>query len=175
MSQFWYDAITKQNLTKICLKLILSQTENGGTPNNVTIALLCCPSLYPTIRKSHTNGIVHLFEYDKRFGVGNADYIYFDYRQAATDDSYLDQFKNYFDIILMDPPYLSEECISNIAITVNKIKKPMAKIILCSGDVINDWAEQYLNVKKCAYQPQHERNLANEFCSYANFNLDELI
>lgn len=99
----------------------------------------------------------------------------YDYRKASTDNTYLDEFEHFYDIIIVDPPYLSEECVQNVAITVDKLKKPTSEIILCSGDLVSDWAKQYLGLNKCTYRPQHVRNLANEFRSYANFNLDEMV
>lgn len=84
-------------------------------------------------------------------------------------------FQNKFDIIILDPPFLSEECIKNISKYVEYLSKNNAKTILCSGLVVKEWAESYLNLKLCNFEPQHERNLGNAFVSYANFNLDDLI
>jgi len=119
--------------------------------------------------------VVHLFEYDKRFEVYNEDFVHYDYKKAAIDVNYLKQYENYFDIIIADPPFLSEECIETVSILVNRMRKCDSDIILCSGDVVADWAQTYIGLDKYTYRPQHERNLANEFRSYANFNLDALV
>lgn len=87
----------------------------------------------------------------------------------------MNKYRQYFDIIIADPPFLSEECIQSTGQLVNKIKKDDTKIVLCSGQVVADWAKEFLHLDQCNYRPQHERNLANEFRSYANFKLDEMI
>lgn len=158
----------------MCLKLILNRTKE--TPSkDIKIGLLSCPSLYKSIRNVHPNGVVRLFEYDTRFEVFNEDFQHYDYKEAAIDTNYLKQYENYFDIIIADPPFLSEECIQAVSILVNRMRKSNSDIILCSGDTIADWAKVYIGLDKYAYRPQHERNLANEFRSYANFNIDALV
>lgn len=174
LSQFWYDEATKQTLAKICLKLILSRRHKIPT-DDIKIGLLSCPSLYKSIRSIHPNGIVRLFEYDQRFNVYATDYVHYDYKTAITDSQYLNEYANYFDIIIADPPFLSEECIQAVSVLVNRMRKCDSSIILCSGDVIANWAHTYMGLQQCNYRPQHERNLANEFRSYANFKLDEMM
>ncbi len=164
LSQFWYNDKTKQILSGVCKKLVCS----GG---DLKIALLSCPSLYDHIRKVNADNIVRLFEFDKRFSCYGQDFVFYDYK----DVTIYPEYQQYFDIVLMDPPFLSEECIEKLADIVKRISKPTSKIILCSGEVVEDWAHKYLGLRKCRFQPEHERNLGNIFASYANFQLDDLI
>lgn len=122
----------------------------------------------------HPNGEVRLFEFDVRFSAFKDDFVHYDYSDATKDD-YLNQFRNNFDIIIVDPPFLSEECIRNTSLIVEKLKKTDANVIMCSGQTVADWVQKYLHLNQCAFRPEHERNLANEFCSYANFNLDSFL
>lgn len=87
----------------------------------------------------------------------------------------MQKFHNSFDLVIADPPFLSEECIEKIGKIIQNVTKPNGRIILCSGQVVADWAFKYINLKRCAFEPQHERNLGNEFASYASFELDEFI
>lgn len=175
LSQFWYDAETKQTLAKICLKLILAKTGEHTPTAEIRVALLSCPSLYKSIKSIHPNGIVRLFEFDKRFAAFNDDFVPYDYKDVHEFDDYMNEYRQYFDIIFVDPPFLSEECIQSTGQLVNKIRKEDTKIVLCSGQVVADWAKEFLHLNQCDYHPQHERNLANEFRSYANFELDEML
>lgn len=175
MSQFWYDDETKRTLAKVCLKLILAKTAEHKPTAEIRVALLSCPSLYKSIKSIHPNGIVRLFEFDERFAAFRGDFIAYDYKNIHKHSDYMNEYRQYFDIIFADPPFLSEECIQSIGHLVNKIKKDDAKIVLCSGQVVTDWAKEFLDVDQCDFHPQHERNLANEFRSYANFEFDEMI
>lgn len=173
LSQFWYSESTKRTLSKICLRLILKRSGTKSS-TDIKIALLSCPSLYKTIKNVHPNGEVRLFEYDKRFSAFKDDFVHYDYNDASKDD-YLNEFRDYFDIIIADPPFLSEECIRNTSVIVCKLKKNDADIIMCSGQIVADWIKEYLDLNQCEFHPEHERNLANEFRSYANFDLDSLL
>ncbi|XP_037042252.1 protein-lysine N-methyltransferase CG9154 [Bradysia coprophila] len=169
LSQFWYNDATKQTLSAVCKKLI------NNSDSQTKIALLSCPSLYDSIRKLDDAIIVRLFEFDRRFSCYGQDFVFYDYKSVTDNPEYMSEYHQQFDIVLMDPPFLSEECISKLAQTVKLISKPTAKLILCSGEVVEEWASKYLGLKKCLFQPEHERNLGNMFASYANFQMDTLI
>lgn len=126
------------------------------------------------MKAANPNGSVTLFEYDERFAAYGTDFVHYDYNRAS-ENEYLQQFFGYFDLLIADPPFLAEECIEKISIIVKRILKNNGKIILCSGQVVGNWAEHYMGLKKCKFEPEHERNLGNAFASYANFDLDEFI
>lgn len=173
MSQFWYNEKTKRTLSKICLRLILNRSGTQSS-SDIKIALLSCPSLYRTIKSVHPNGEVRLFEYDERFSVFKDDFVHYDYSDATNED-HLTEFRACFDIVIADPPFLSEECIRNTSLIVNKLKKADADVVMCTGQTVADWVKEYLQLNECTFRPEHERNLANEFCSYANFDLDSFL
>ncbi|XP_013101301.2 protein-lysine N-methyltransferase CG9154 [Stomoxys calcitrans] len=167
LSQFWYSQSTKETLGAVVTQLV-------GDSKEFSIALLSCPSLYGTIKEIHEN--VKIFEYDKRFSAYGDDFVFYDFNEADSEH-YLKDLWHQFDLIIADPPFLSEECITKISkIIANLLKPQHNKIIFCSGEVVEPWLTKSLpGVKKCNFQPQHERNLGNEFVSYANFNLDDYV
>lgn len=118
--------------------------------------------------------IVNIFEFDKRFSAFGDDFEYYDFNEAA-DGNYLQEQWNRFDLIIADPPFLSEDCIVKISKIIKNLLKTHGKIIFCSGKIVEPWLCDNLSVKRCKFEPEHERNLGNEFVSYANFNLDDLI
>lgn len=174
LSQFWYNESTKRNLSKVCLKLILKHNLLDPT-KQIKIALISCPSLYKSIKAVHPNGIIRLFEFDTRFSVFGEDFVYYDYKDVQIQESLLNAFRDYFDIILADPPFLSEECIEHVANLIKGLKKENADIVMCSGETAGVWIRDSLKLNQCKYQPEHERNLANEFCAYASFDLDSIL
>ncbi|XP_055639104.1 protein-lysine N-methyltransferase CG9154 [Toxorhynchites rutilus septentrionalis] len=166
LSQFWYNENTKEKLASVVDSL---HKKCQTTENDLRVALLCCPSLYNHVKKITEN--VTLFEFDERFASIGSDFHHFDYKQAL-EETYLDDSKECFDLIIADPPFLSEECIEKIGIVVQKIAKNDCKTILCSGYAVRDWAKKFLHLDLCKFEPEHERNLGNQFSSYANFDLD---
>ncbi|XP_053694320.1 protein-lysine N-methyltransferase CG9154 [Sabethes cyaneus] len=170
LSQFWYDTDTKEKLASV---VNYFRRQSLGVPKTEPrVALLSCPSLYNHVKA--INKDVTLFEFDQRFEAIGADFIHFDYNKAINDD-YMDEFRHAFDLVIADPPFLSEECIQKVSTVIKKIANVDCKIILCSGHAVCDWAFKYLDLNICKFEPHHERNLGNEFISYANFDLDEIL
>jgi hypothetical protein len=71
---------------------------------------------------------VTLFEFDKRFGIYGEDFIFYDYNKPLDIPCH---FAGNFDVVVVDPPFLSEECLTKTAATVKFLGKH--KIILCTG------------------------------------------
>ncbi|XP_049941143.1 EEF1A lysine methyltransferase 1 [Schistocerca serialis cubense] len=153
LSQFWYDDETTSILAGAAVK---AAGESGK------IALISCPTLFPMIKKTHRS-VVKLFEYDRRFALYGDDYIFYDYKSPLQIP---ESFQHYFDVIVADPPFLSDECLSKTCETVKFLTR--SKIILCTGAVMENLASRLLDVRKSYFQPKHKNNLANEFSCFTN-------
>ncbi|XP_060682697.1 EEF1A lysine methyltransferase 1 [Hemiscyllium ocellatum] len=167
LSQFWYSDET-------ALRLAQEAIEASG--NNGRIACISTPSIYQKL-KQLWNGEFSaiLLEYDRRFSVYGNEFVFYDYNYPM--NLHEDLQPHSFDIVIVDPPYLSEECLSKITLTVKYLTK--GKILLCTGAVMEDLAAKLLSVKMCKFLPKHNRNLANEFRCYTNYesklDLDSLL
>lgn len=82
------------------------------------------------IKKSFVCCAVHLFEFDKRFKAFGSSYHFYDYNEP---EQIPDSCVSAFSVVIADPPFLSEECLEKVALTVKKLIKENGKIILCSG------------------------------------------
>lgn len=111
-----------------------------------------------------------VFEYDTRFAVFKDDYVFYDFKNPLAVPRNLQE---QFNVIVADPPYLSEDCLTKTAITVKFLMKPNAKIIMCTGVVMEELADRLLSVRKCEFEVKHEHSLSNPFLCYANYDLDE--
>lgn len=72
--------------------------------------------------------LVKLFEYDKRFSVYGSDFIFYDYNEPIKFD---EELSNSFDLVVVDPPFLSEECLTKSLQTTNYLTRK--HVILCTG------------------------------------------
>ncbi|XP_038049332.1 EEF1A lysine methyltransferase 1-like isoform X2 [Patiria miniata] len=156
LSQFWYTDATAEALAKETLRAA------GSTGR---IACVSCPSLYKKLQqlKPATCTTV-LLEFDKRFSVYK-DFVFYDFN---TPLELANLQKNTFEVVVADPPYLSEECLSKTAQTVRFLSS--GKVILCTGAVMEDLAADLLGVTMCSFVPSHARNLANVFRCFTNFD-----
>lgn len=117
--------------------------------------------------------MVRLFEFDTRFSKFGDDFVFYDYKKEFGTN--VKSYEKAFDIIFADPPFLSAECIEQTAKIIKKLRKENASIVMCSGKITTDCIKEQLMLDLCAFKPCHERNLANEFCAFANFEFDKLL
>ncbi|XP_072261155.1 EEF1A lysine methyltransferase 1 [Pyxicephalus adspersus] len=157
LSQFWYDDETALRLAKEALE---ASGENGR------IACVSAPSTYQKLKGlAGDNVSISLLEYDRRFSVYGDDFVFYDYNNPLDLSDRLQPHS--YDIVLADPPYLSEECLSKTAETIRYLAK--GKILLCTGAVMEDLVKKILGLKMCKFIPRHTRSLANEFRCYSNY------
>ncbi|XP_063845738.1 EEF1A lysine methyltransferase 1-like [Scylla paramamosain] len=165
LSQFWYSDTTSQRLASECLRVA---GDKGA------IACLSCPTLYRTLRAQEHQCQVSLLEYDTRFACFGSDFYFYDYRSPLALDNTL---RGAFDLVVADPPHLSTDCLTKTSLTVRYLGKPEAKIILLTGEVMEDLADRLLGARRRSWAPEidHSNNLANPFVFYANYSSEGCI
>ncbi|KAH9502184.1 EEF1A lysine methyltransferase 1 [Bulinus truncatus] len=156
LSQFWYDDKTAETLANEALTVV---GDKGR------IACLSSPTAYKKIKELKSESVdVKCFEYDTRFQIYGEDYIFYDYNEPLKLDADL---KNQFDLVIADPPFLSEECLCKTAVTIKFLTK--GKFILCTGLVMADLAKRLLKAEPCKFVPAHVNCLRNQFSCYVNY------
>ncbi|XP_023806889.1 EEF1A lysine methyltransferase 1-like [Oryzias latipes] len=139
-----------------------------GAPS-LRIACVSAPSVYQKLKQGVVDGSERVtavvLEFDRRFSTYREDYVFYDYNQPLSLPVSVEPRS--FDIVLADPPYLSEECLSKVAETIKYLSK--GKVLLCTGAIMENLAKELLDVKMCSFEPRHNRNLSNEFRCFVNY------
>eukprot|EP01120_Amphizonella_sp_Union-15-10_P012015 TRINITY_DN5260_c0_g1_i1.p1 TRINITY_DN5260_c0_g1~~TRINITY_DN5260_c0_g1_i1.p1 ORF type:complete len:210 (-),score=38.72 TRINITY_DN5260_c0_g1_i1:191-820(-) len=160
LSQFWYTPETAQTFAEEAKKVA------AGGP----IACISSPSVFNALLE-HPNAF--LFEYDRRFSYFGDRFTYYDYNEPSNVPK---KFERYFDIIVMDPPHLSKECMEKVIETANLLSKSdNTPWIICTGSIVEPVLLQ--SGRKfflCDFKPQHIRQLLNPFSAYLNYKSDLL-
>ena len=93
------------------------------------IACISCPTVYRKLTSLiPSTAQAYCLEFDTRFRAIEG-FIFYNY----TDPLHIPpDMKNSFDVVLADPPFLSEECLSKVAVTIQYLMKE--KVILCTGE-----------------------------------------
>uniref|UniRef100_A0A8C1QPL1 EEF1A lysine methyltransferase 1 n=1 Tax=Cyprinus carpio TaxID=7962 RepID=A0A8C1QPL1_CYPCA len=160
MSQFWYCEDTAVRLAEE----VKQQAGEHGRWDS-----LYAPSVYQKLKqlesaRSDSVSAV-LLEFDRRFAAYGDEFVFYDYNNSlCLPEALLPQS---FDIVIADPPYLSEECLSKVALTIKYLTK--GKILLCTGAIMEELAGKLMDLKTCSFLPKHNHNLANEFRCYVNY------
>ncbi|XP_006793674.1 EEF1A lysine methyltransferase 1 [Neolamprologus brichardi] len=160
MSQFWYSDETATQLAEEAVR----EAGEGGR-----IACLSAPSVYQKLKQGVVDGSDRVsavvLEYDRRFASYGEDFVFYDYNEPLSLPDSVSPHS--FDIVLADPPYLSEECLSKVTQTIKYLSK--GKVLLCTGAIMGNLAKDLLDVKMCSFLPKHNRNLSNEFRCFVNY------
>lgn len=99
------------------------------------IACLSAPSVYQKLKQGVVDGSDRVsavvLEYDRRFASYGEDFVFYDYNKPLSLPDSVSPHS--FDIVLADPPYLSEECLSKVTQTIKYLSK--GKVLLCTGEI----------------------------------------
>ena len=98
MSQFWY--------TDECADELAAAVRGRGR-----VAVVSCPTAHRALRRAGDGESV-LFEFDARCGAGLGDRFC---RYDFTEDFRIKipaRFENAFDVVVLDPPYVSRDCLA---------------------------------------------------------------
>ena len=95
--------------------------------------MLCC---YRDSLQSATDADVRLFEFDRRFEQQYGEkFVFYDYNEPLNFDA---QLKASFDLLIADPPHLSETCMVNYGISIRSLLERGGKIIFLSALSMKD-------------------------------------
>ncbi|KAI1304081.1 hypothetical protein EDD11_005255 [Mortierella claussenii] len=164
LSQFWYDDATSEKLAQE----ILNNTDEKS--------VVCCissPTAYVklmSMNPPNTNNLF-LFEYDTRFDVYGRQFIHYDYSKPS-EFRLSDELKGSVDMIVVDPPFLSEECLTKTLQTVRFLLKQGGKVVLCTGAVMLQIAKAD-GLEMTTFYPGHRNGLSNDFRCYVNYKSEQ--
>ena len=116
---------------------------------------------------------VLLFEFDQKFSKYEKDFVFYDYN-LGQDENYLKEYADSFALIILDPPFLSEDCLRKSLLIVNRIKKEKSLIVLNTGTIQKELAREH-GLIESKFKPQHKNNLANQFSTFSNFDIDNFL
>uniref|UniRef100_A0A4W5MX90 EEF1A lysine methyltransferase 1 n=1 Tax=Hucho hucho TaxID=62062 RepID=A0A4W5MX90_9TELE len=136
----------------------VSSTLTAVTRANIVksysrIACLSTPSVYQKLKQRLVEGSDHMSAVVLEY-----DHILDTYGQK-------DMAPQSFDIILADPPYLSEDRLTKVAQTVKYLAN--SKVLLCTGTIMEKHADKLMGLNICSFLPYH--NLANEIHCFTKY------
>ncbi|KAK4187831.1 NADH-ubiquinone oxidoreductase 40 kDa subunit [Podospora australis] len=170
-SQFWY--------SDECASFLARQLLEGATADT-TIAVVSAPSVFVQLKnilnaasEDEPKPKLVLLEHDNRFAVF-PEFHFYDFAQPLKLPA---ELKGSCDRIICDPPFLSEDCQTKAAMTVQWMSKPAPagekpRLIVCTGERMESLVTRLyksFGLQTTDYDPVHARGLSNEFYCYANF------
>lgn len=124
LSQFWYDEATGTALANEAARVMAS------TPGRV--AFVSAPTAFVHMKRLHPDVDSLLLEFDSRFEMYAPDFCLYDYNKPLELENDRASAGSCA-VVLLDPPFLSEECFEKTSKTVKHLLAPGGKIIVCTG------------------------------------------
>ncbi|KCV72508.1 hypothetical protein H696_00102 [Fonticula alba] len=167
LSQFWYDDATAEDLSHLA-KQAAERSAAAGHPGE--IVFLSSPTAYVKFKELYPDTPAWLLEYDTRFAVYAPEFVHYDYNQPET---FSPLEPGSAAVIVADPPFLSEECLTKTSATVRALSRPAGQpnthVVLCTGLVMRPLARELLGLEMTRWRPGHAKMLSNDFRCYSNF------
>ncbi|EFA82444.1 hypothetical protein PPL_04869 [Heterostelium album PN500] len=165
LSQFWYEPSTSKFVAETIAKEIEGKKR---------VLFLSTPSIFKAVYQDEQLASqldFHLFEYDKRFQVFGERFRVYDYRDPL---GFPKKYKASFDYICFDPPFLSQECMEKVALSINALSHANTKLLVLTGRI--QWPHiqrLFANMRICKFVPEHPR-LQNDFFCCSNYASEQL-
>ncbi|KHJ34902.1 putative n-6 adenine-specific dna methyltransferase 2 [Erysiphe necator] len=178
-SQFWYDEETARKLATA----VLSNASKGET-----IAMISAPSAYVMAKKLLIESgrpqtswpKIILLEFDRRFKIFKDEFVFYDFKNPMQLPS---ELKGSINHIICDPPFLSDDCQTKVAISVKWLSKSWeimpesraeeSRLVICTGERMEKTIQklyQKRGIFRTNFEPTHtKQQLSNEFLCFANF------
>lgn len=162
LSQFWYTSETAEALATEVLSV--DSNELGDPPR---VGVLCAPSVYPKLLAQQAAD-AWLFEYDTRFEVlAGPKFVKYDYNYPFQLPQ---ELRGTFDALIIDPPFLSDECEVKAATTARWLGKSDARFIVCSGAKMRDLLLRLYKARETKFNVEHRNGrLSNDFLCLMNY------
>lgn len=115
LSQFWYTDSTADLFADSLLE---------GADKETVIAIVSAPSVFAAIKRKEEKDIptknIYLLDFDKRFELlaGKEHFLFYDYKKPENFD---DKIRGKVDRLIVDPPFLNEDCQTKSMFSSNQI------------------------------------------------------
>ena len=113
-----------------------------------------------------TDRRIIIFEFDKRFSIFKSNFQFYDFNHPL---SLPPNLESSFDFVIADPPFLSDECFSNTHKTIEWLGRSDKKVLVCTGERMQDLVCDLIDGKKVNFEPGHASGLSNEFNCFSSY------
>ena len=161
LNQYWFS----KNTMDAFVKEIQAQSKLG-------VAFLSTPSLYFSLTDENLRSKSKVFEFDKQWS-NDSGFVFFDYNNPEAISIAL---FGQFDMVVIDPPFITEECWEKYTQTTRLLLCPGGKVIGTTLVENEGFMHSLLGCKPVKFQPSIP-NLVyqyNTYCSFSPKFLDEI-
>lgn len=159
-NQYWFSENT--------IKALISEIESMYTDPELKVACISTPSIYYSlpepIRKNSK-----VFDIDLSFQ-RDPGFVHFDFNAP---ENLSPDLANFFDIVVIDPPFITREVWEKYTRAVRILAKSNARIILSSISENSGMLQELLQVVPCRFKPSIP-HLVYQYNFFTNFETSVL-
>eukprot|EP01001_Neometanema_parovale_P011774 NODE_8031_length_727_cov_96.445364_g7779_i0.p1 GENE.NODE_8031_length_727_cov_96.445364_g7779_i0~~NODE_8031_length_727_cov_96.445364_g7779_i0.p1 ORF type:complete len:209 (+),score=55.41 NODE_8031_length_727_cov_96.445364_g7779_i0:76-627(+) len=154
LNQYWYSIPT--------IEAIVNEIEAIGAKR---VAFISTPSLYFSLKNDTTKQNSKVLDFDRKWEK-DPGFVFYDFNKPLEVPP---ELHHAFDLVVVDPPFITEEVWAKYTETANLLLCPDGKA-LCSTIAENAaMMEKLMNVKPVAFKPSIP-HLVYQYLLYASFD-----
>jgi len=129
-------------------------------------AFLSTPSIFFSLKDKDVKAKSKVFDFDEEFGKKDpASFVKFDFNKV---ELLPDELRGTFDMVVIDPPYITEEVWAKYAEASRFLLKEGGLILGSTIDENADFLKELLNVRRTVFRPSIP-NLVYQYSFYVNY------
>mmetsp|Transcript_20915 Transcript_20915/g.37665 ORF Transcript_20915/g.37665 Transcript_20915/m.37665 type:complete len:251 (-) Transcript_20915:55-807(-) len=154
INQYWYSPITIE-------KMVAEVKEHGGEP--LKVAFVSTPSLFFSLTTEQRRECAVL-DYDRKWE-SDPGFVFYDYNEP---ESVPEEIKGTFEMLVIDPPYITREVWAQYAITAKLLLAPNGRILLSTVAENAEMMKELLDVEPQNFRPSIPK-LVYQYCLYTSY------
>uniref|UniRef100_A0A7S2BFX1 Protein-lysine N-methyltransferase n=1 Tax=Florenciella parvula TaxID=236787 RepID=A0A7S2BFX1_9STRA len=154
LNQYWYSAITIE-------KMVAEVQAHGGEP--LKVAFVSTPSLFFSLTAEQRRECAVL-DYDRKWE-SEPGFVFYDYNEP---EAVPEEIKGTFDMLVIDPPYITREVWAQYAITAKLLLAPNGRVMLTTVAENAPMMKELLDVEPQTFRPSVP-NLVYQYCLYTSY------
>ena len=140
LNQYWFSEHT--------ISVLISEISLLFSQGHSKIACISTPSLYFSL-PDEVKRSSKVFDIDIAFQ-NDPGYVFYDFNHP---ENIPEAFDSYFDVIIIDPPFITREVWEKYATAIRRISNPNSRIILSSITENSTMLHELLQVQPCRFKP----------------------
>ena len=154
-NQYWFSENT--------IKALVAEIESLYQESPSRIACISTPSIYFSLSEEIRRNS-KVFDIDRSFA-RDPGFVYFDFNSIETIP---EDLHNFFDIVVIDPPFITREVWEKYTLAIRTVAKGTARIILSSISENANMLSELLQVHPCVFKPSIP-HLVYQYNFYTNY------
>ena len=152
-NQYWYSAHTIKVLASEAVLQARAVTGTVGSKVEGRIGCVSTPSIFFSLPLEVQQKHAVVFDFDQQFAEKTENFVFYDFNHPVQMLDSNKDLQHSFDVLVIDPPFITEEVWTKYAQTATALLKPGGKLICTTISENAVMMKRLLNVEPVNFRP----------------------